>query len=39
VGAYVFIAGMVIVIFVVDGVWRWWRLNAWRYRRRDDDEG
>ena len=34
--AFLFVAILVGVIFAVDAVSRWWRLNAWR--RRDDDD-
>jgi hypothetical protein len=37
VGAYIFIGLLVITIFAADAGLRWWRQNAWRYRRRDDD--
>jgi predicted DCC family thiol-disulfide oxidoreductase YuxK len=33
-----FVVALVALIFIVDGVMRWWRQNRWRYRRRDDDE-
>jgi hypothetical protein len=38
VSAYVFIALLLLVIFAVDTGWRWWRQNAWRYHRRDEDD-
>jgi hypothetical protein len=38
VGAYVFIGLLIVVIFAGDAGLRWWRQNAWRYRRRDDED-
>jgi hypothetical protein len=37
--AAVFIGALIVVIFVVDLVGRWWRENEWRrrWRERDDD--
>jgi hypothetical protein len=35
-----FIVGLIIVIFAVDTIARWWRENEWKRRwrsRRDDD--
>jgi hypothetical protein len=37
--AWLFIAGVLVVIFVLDGIVRWWRGTAWERRRDDDDDG
>jgi hypothetical protein len=38
VSAALFITIMIVGIFVVDFVVRWWRENEWRRRWRDKDE-
>jgi hypothetical protein len=32
-----FVALLVILVFAIDLIARWWRGNAWRRRRHDDD--
>jgi hypothetical protein len=36
VNAYVWIAIIIAAVFAYDALWRWWRANEWRRRRRDD---
>jgi len=33
-----FVALLVVLVFAIDMISRWWRSNEWRRRRRDDDE-
>ena len=35
-----FIIGLIVVIFAVDSIARWWRENEWkrRWRKRHDDD-
>jgi len=37
--ALLLIVIMLAVIFAVDAENRSWRMNKWRYRRHDDDDG
>jgi hypothetical protein len=32
-----FLTAMIVAIFAVDLVWRWWRENEWKRRWRDRD--
>jgi hypothetical protein len=32
-----FLGALIVVIFAVDLVWRWWRENEWKRRWRDRD--
>jgi hypothetical protein len=32
-----FVALLVVLVFAIDLIARWWRQNAWRRRGRDDD--
>jgi hypothetical protein len=32
-----FLGALIVVIFAVDVVWRWWRENEWKRRWRDRD--
>jgi hypothetical protein len=32
-----FVALLVVLVFAVDMLARWWRSNEWRRHRRDDD--
>ena len=38
VNSLTFIVVLVAVIFAVDAAKRWWRQNAWRWRRDSDDD-
>jgi hypothetical protein len=33
-----FVALLVVAVFAIDMIGRWWRSNEWRRRRRDVDE-
>jgi len=32
-----FVALLVVLVFAIDMISRWWRSNAWRRRKNDDD--
>jgi len=33
-----FVALLVVLVFAIDMIGRWWRANEWRRRNRDGDE-
>jgi hypothetical protein len=33
-----FVALLVVLVFAIDMIARWWRSNEWRRRNRSDDE-